>query len=261
MPFIRPSILDEKLDALTRHPLYNELHDLLALRIFMQWHSFAVWDFMTLLKSLQRRVTCVELPWRAKNSDAKVARLINEIVLGEESDLSHDGRAISHYALYLEAMKEVGADSDLIEKFVGDLDDRKLPSFVKNFVNFNLNLAINGQDEEVAAVFFWGREKLVPKMFEALLPSLEKYKEKYQATFYYFDRHIEVDSHDHGPKALEMMDQLVGLDEGKKSRAQACALQALELRYKLWDGILNLIQESARPKTSNTFENYKVNAL
>ena len=73
---------------------------------------------MSLLKSLQRELTCVSVPW-TPSVDPESARLILSIVLDEEADVRADGRIQSHFAWYLEAMDEIGADTaparDLVE--------------------------------------------------------------------------------------------------------------------------------------------------
>src|SRR5579871_6234490 len=42
------------------HSIYREINTLEDLITFTEFHVFAVWDFMCLLKSLQRRFTCVD---------------------------------------------------------------------------------------------------------------------------------------------------------------------------------------------------------
>src|SRR6201988_1467130 len=98
------------------HPIYAEVASVDDLRRFMEDHVFAVWGFMSLLKRLQRDLTCTNVPWFPTN-DAKAARLINDIVIGEETDVDPDGSYVSHLALYLRAMREVGASTRQFEKF------------------------------------------------------------------------------------------------------------------------------------------------
>lgn len=93
-------------EALVQHPINSFIQSPAELEVFMQHHVFAVWDFMSLVKKLQQEFTCVELPWNPIGP-AEVRYLINEIVLGEESDVDQNGVYISHFELYLRAMEEL----------------------------------------------------------------------------------------------------------------------------------------------------------
>src|SRR6266571_1344027 len=98
------------------HPVYAEVASVADLRRFMEDHVFAVWDFMSLLKRLQQDMTCIKVPWFPA-ANTKAARLINDIVIGEETDIGPDGSYISHLALYLRAMQDIGASTRQFEKF------------------------------------------------------------------------------------------------------------------------------------------------
>src|SRR6266851_3298169 len=98
------------------HPVYAEVASVADLRRFMEDHVFAVWDFMSLLKRLQQDMTCIKVPWFPADN-AKAARLINDIVIGEETDVDPEGSYVSHLALYLRAMGEIGASTRQFEKF------------------------------------------------------------------------------------------------------------------------------------------------
>src|ERR1700753_1243012 len=97
--------LESSRPRLIETPLYNSLRDLDSLRRFTEQHVFAVWDFMSLLKALQQKLTCINVPWVPVGS-AATRYLINEIVTGEESDVDEKGERASHFELYLRAMEQ-----------------------------------------------------------------------------------------------------------------------------------------------------------
>lgn len=233
----------EKQQGLSVHPVYGKLQHLPCLRLFMQSHVFAVWDFMSLLKSLQRQLSGVDLPWRPASCSRELTRLINEIVLAEESDFNSRGQVLSHFEMYLQAMEEVGASTVSIRKVLQDLDLAGSSSAQRAFVSHHLQLAQTGSLAAVAGSFVFGREKLIPAMFEGLLKYLAQNKESYPELIHYLERHIFLDGEDHGPKALSMVKEVCGDDQKKWQEAYAAALTSLELRENLWNEVLNLYSQ------------------
>lgn len=231
--------------ALSHHKAYSLLNSTDHIRTFMEYHVYAVWDFMTLLKALQRRLTCVDIPWRESSYPTDVVRFINEIVIGEESDLDQNGNPISHYSLYLAAMKEVGADVSKVEQFVTTLDTSIIPSGAREFVEYNLKLAEEGSDEEVAAAFLYGREKLIPEMFTGIKEALLRENADCPTLIYYLERHIELDGDEHGPLAEKCLQAICGNDNDKWQRALAVGEKCLQMRDALWNQVEKiLIQKS-----------------
>lgn len=230
-------------ERLKNHSLYAKIKTQKHLQLFMETHVFAVWDFMSLLKRLQRDITCVSVPWKPSVYPKQMVRLINEIVLGEESDIGPDGKAIDHYTLYLNAMDEMGASYDRLNNFLesNDLTKWATPA-EQDFVSFNLHLASNGKIHEVASAFFFGREKLIPDMFTSILKDLDKNLEcstfdNYRALRFYLERHIEIDGGEHSHLAHDCLVSLCKNDELKWDEAIKAGLQSLKLRESLWNEV------------------------
>lgn len=226
----------------SNHAMYKEVRTMDELHIFMESHVFAVWDFMSLLKSLQRTITCVEVPWRPSIYPKDVVRMINEIVLGEESDLDQDGNPMDHFTMYLKSMNEVQVSTGPITQFLNDLDFQILRPAVREFVRFNIELAQKGKPHEVAAAFLYGREKLIPDMFTNILKEFNESSLKYPCLTYYLERHIELDGGEHSILAKKCLESLCDNDSSKWMEAYKAGIQSLELRMRMWDEVLMLIQ-------------------
>ena len=234
---------------LLAHPVYSKINNLDGLKNFVQFHVFAVWDFMSLLKSLQIGLTRVQLPWVPVGT-ANTRYLINEIVLGEESDVDEHDNRISHFELYLKAMRQMGASTSLIDALMHEIQSGQsiekaieksaLPQKVKMFLAYTFEVAQNAPLHVKAAVFTFGREDLIPDMFTEILHKIYADHPNQVSTFkYYIERHIEVDGGHHSHLALEMVAELCGEDATKWEQAAAASLKALEMRSLLWDAIMD----------------------
>src|SRR3981189_2375556 len=213
------------------HPIYAEVASVEDLRRFMEDHVFAVWDFMSLLKRLQQDLTCTKVPWFPADN-ARAARLINDIVIGEETDVGPDGSYVSHLDLYLRAMADIGASTHQFDKFrslarVGlPVEDAMahtgVPPHVQAFVAHTMALANSGTTEEVLAAFFYGREDIIPEMFGRLLKTLygaQHDDNRLRHFIYYIDRRIELDGDSHGPMGRELLKGLITDSPHRHERA------------------------------------------
>jgi hypothetical protein len=237
----------------TQHPLYRRLDSVPAVAAFSTHHVYAVWDFMSLLKSLQLDLTGGGLPWLPKATPA-VRRLINDIVLVEESD-EIDGEFISHFELYLRAMTQLGADTGPVHSFLGAvgagepvpdaLHTSAVPAPSIAFVTETWRMIGELPVHARAAVFAFGREDLIPAMFTEVLAAGTDPR---TATFRtYLSRHIEVDEEEHTPMAMQMLVDLCADDDKRWRECAEAAERALDARLRFWDGILAALPAPGRP--------------
>ncbi len=234
-------------NKLVNHPLYGQLNSLEHLQLFMQQHSFAVWDFMSLLKALQQQLTCTSVPWLPVGN-ANTRYLINEIVTGEESDVDEAGKRASHFELYLRAMEQAGANTHAIHHFTQllneghsvahALQEATVPEAALNFVSHTFDVIGAGKAHVIAAVFTFGREDLVPAIFIEMVREIAAaFPGRVDILKYYLERHIEVDGEHHSHLAHEMTAELCGEDHIKWKEAIEAANDALAARLALWNGI------------------------
>lgn len=246
------SELESLRNLLNNHNLYSQLNSIDDVKVFMESHVYAVWDFMSLLKALQHNLTGLSLPWKPK-ANPIITRFINEIVLGEECDLDGNGNVLSHFKMYLSAMDEIGADVTKINQFVNkklslesiqsEIELLNESEAVKEFLSYNFSLIIEGENHKIASAFTFGREDVIPDMFLSVLNNSNS-KNIYPQLKYYFERHIELDGDEHGPLALKMIEHLCAGDENKWIDVIEVAKKCLELRISLWDSIENKIIEN-----------------
>lgn len=239
---------------LLQHPLYDEMDNLESLQRFMEHHVYAVWDFMSLLKALQQRLSCVAVPWLPSATPA-ACRLVNEIVLAEESDVDSDGGYASHFDLYRRSMLQCGANTTRIDLFLEQLlqgstvsnalKSAAIPPSACRFVEHTFAIIDSGDLCQIAAAFTFGREDLLPDVFQRIVDQLNRQAGGRLSAFqYYLERHIGLDSDEHGPMAMRLLADLCGTDTARWQRAEQAAVSCLEARCALWQGIYSAMQPS-----------------
>lgn len=246
---------------LLQHPVYARVTDARGLRKFMETHVFAVWDFQSLLKAMQRQLTCTSVPW-VPTADPEARRLVNEIVLDEESDeLPRDEAerlglmgpkgplvSASHFEIYLAAMRQAGANTRPIGRLITLLRDGMPlatalascggPPAALDFVRHTFSVIESGETHRIVAAFAYGREDVIPSMFRNLVASLaEEDPDTWGIFRFYLERHIVHDDEKHAPLCRQIAASLCGDDPVKWSDASATARSCIQARIALWDAI------------------------
>ena len=119
-------------NRLRNHSLYSKIKDVDDLNVFSNAHVYAVWDFMSLLKFLQINLTSISIPW-FPSKNTTTAKLINEIVAGEETDEDQKGQPVSHFEMYIDSIEEFGLNtSEIIFPKMGAIFEKYYWALLQN---------------------------------------------------------------------------------------------------------------------------------
>jgi hypothetical protein len=234
-------------DAVTRHSLFPSITTVARLQSFAEIHVYAVWDFACLLRALQHSLIEVNLLWTPP-ANPLGCHLINTLLAEEESDALPDGRYLSHFQLYLEAMQQCGADTGPMVQFIQAikqgmplhrlLELPTLPKPAKNFIADTFKIIAQGSHVMAASLTF-ARENITSGMFTALLERIpvQQNSKVLQGFVQYFQRHIDLDSSKHNQQSQQLLVELCGTNAAKWHQAQEAAQFSLDSRLRLLDGI------------------------
>jgi hypothetical protein len=249
-------------NQINAHAIYGQLSTIEDVKLFMQNHVFAVWDFMSLLKALQSSLTNTNVPWSPKGNGS-VARFINEIVMDEESDVNEKGEVKSHFEMYIDSMDQIEANTAPIKKFTNAIHNGasidtaaamiEMHPTIKAFLDLTFGVIAEGKLHCIAAAFTFGREDVIPDMFLEIIQQSKTSAEdgRYSKLLYYLNRHIELDGDEHGPISLKMVENLCGDDNTKWTETLLTAKSALQQRIELWGLISSAISNSKKTSIVN----------
>lgn len=244
--------IEPLLENISNHKVFVEVSSIENLKIFAEHHVYAVWDFMCLVKSLQRKLVCTEIAWYPP-IDHVGCHLINEIVAEEESDITWDGRYLSHFEMYLEAMQQCGAKTTTILAFIDSIKKKEplemalslhpIPKIAKYFIYDTFKI-ITMEVHQIASSFTFAREGITDRMFLPILQNMQD-KESIAKFIYYFQRHIDLDAGKHSQEAKLLMMDLCGNDERKWHEAREASIYCLMSRINFLDGIYQKIKHGS----------------
>ena len=203
---------------------------------------------MSLVKKLQQIVAPSTVPWfPSEYTKNGCARLINSIIVDEESDV-FEGRYVSHFDLYIEAMREIGADPTQALEFVNNVPVKGLfesmavvPSASRAFMESTFGFINSEKPWVVASAFAFGRETVIPGMYMNMVKQLGITEQEAPKFYAWLNRHIEVDSGDHGPASIVLVDTFCNNDTTRIQQAQEAAHKAIDDKMAFWDSVRLLI--------------------
>jgi hypothetical protein len=148
-------------------------------------------------------------------------------------------------------MVEAGADTRRVSEFLAlcasGTDVRQalvsavVPRPAAKFVAATWGMISSEPVHCQAAAFAFGREDLIPEMFQKIITIDEGYG-RLGLFRDYLARHIDVDEGLHKPMAMRMLIDLCGDDDSMWADCAQAVQASLAARQDLWDGILDVIR-------------------
>jgi len=235
-----------------QHPVFVAVNSILRLQRFVEIHVYAVWDFMCLIKALQRKlIRCQRLWLPPQNPLAN--HLIHSLMIEEESDHYGDNQYSSHFEWYVSAMQTCGANTQSITQFIQAIRDSMtqdrllsqpyIPIAARRFVADTFTV-INQPAHAIAASLAFAREQITSGMFTRMVNTLSQVGNTACLTPFlnYCQRHIELDTDQHSTQSKQLVAELCKEDESKWQTVEQTALFSLQSRLRLLDGINAAIQ-------------------
>ncbi len=250
--YLNKNLIRSMTSCLEKHEVYDSINSLKKLRIFMEHHIYSVWDFMSLIKYLQKEIAPAEFPWTPKG-DGDIKRFINELVLEEESDQVYKNKSYSsHFELYISAMNEIGANTQPVKEFIrivqkegvqNALISTHIPEPSAKFTKQTFLFIERNRPHEVAAALALGREHIIPTIFRSILKKIGVSSKQAPIFHYYLNRHIGLDEDFHAPLSLKLLNELCGEDNEYRSQAVAAAERSITSRMEFWDDVLVVLKK------------------
>jgi hypothetical protein len=148
------SALTPQREKLLSHPLYERVKTVDDLRHFLEGHVYAVWDFMSLLKTLQSKLTCTNTPWLPVGNP-EIRYLINEIVLAEETDINAEGKGKAITKCTTMPWRPAARNTVAVNDFLADVVETQnifvsikqssLHQNIKDFLDFTFRVIDEGK--------------------------------------------------------------------------------------------------------------------
>ena len=232
--------------SLNSHILFHSRLDRQQLSLFMESHIYAVWGFMSLLKSLQKCVTPNDIPWIPNiNTSNGLVSFINEIVSSEESERFSKNKYLSHFEIYLMAMKRLGASTIEINRLLNKckkntfsqkmIDDLSISPAAKKFLKHDIKISLSNSPPKIIGCFALSREKIIPDMFKYILNVIEP-TDTNKILRKYLELHISIDSDRHGPLSKKLLNKIC-VSKKDKIDAYYEANNSIRYRLKVWDSV------------------------